>query len=269
VRLPAALERYRLQPAADARAGVDAIRASLRFLSVAPERISLPLLAAVYRAPLGNVDFSVFLAGPSGVFKTALAALCQQHFGAEMDAAALPAHFGSTAGALEELAFAASDALLVVDDFVPVEGAGQGEVRGTAERLFRAVGNRQGRGRMGGAGRLRMPRPPRALLLATGEQVPRGRSLRARLLIVELRPGEVDRSVLSQCQNVAREGQPAAAMAAFLSWIAGRWEELQQRRQARGKGFAEAGSVRPVACAAARRAGGTAKRMGDMAVVCS
>jgi hypothetical protein len=168
-----------------------------------------------------------------GVFKTALAALCQQHFGAEMDAAALPAHFGSTAGALEELAFAASDALLVVDDFVPVEGAGQGEVRSTAERLFRAVGKRQGRGRMGGAGRVRMPRPPHALVLATGEQVPRGRSLRARLLIVELRQGEVDRSVLSQCQNVAREGQPAAAMAAFLSWIAERYEDLQQRRQAR------------------------------------
>ena len=64
--------------------------------------------------------------------------------------------------------------------------------RGAAERLFRAVGNRQGRGRMGGYGRLRLPRPPRALLLATGEEVPRGRSLRARLLIVELRAGEVD-----------------------------------------------------------------------------
>jgi hypothetical protein len=38
---------------------------------------------------------------------------------------------------------------------------------------------------------------------------------------------------LSQCQNVAREGQPAAAMAAFLRWIAERYEDLQKRRQAR------------------------------------
>jgi hypothetical protein len=44
---------------------------------------SFPLLAVVYRAPLGKVDFSLF--------------------GAGMDAIALLAHFGSTANALKEL----------------------------------------------------------------------------------------------------------------------------------------------------------------------
>jgi hypothetical protein len=201
-------------------------------LSLAADRISCPLLAAVYRAALGKVDFSLFLAGPSGVFKTALAALCQQHFGATMDAQALPGHFGSTANALEELAFTARDALLVVDDFVPTGGSGDGELQGTAERLFRAAGNRQGRSRMSGKG-LRSSRPPRALVLATGEQVPRGQSLRARMLIVELRPAEVNRVVLSACQNAARQGQLAAAMGTFLSWMAERYEEVQRRLQAR------------------------------------
>jgi hypothetical protein len=211
VQLSAELERYRMPPPADHQARVSAIRASLSFLSLAPDRISCPLLAAVYRAALGKVYFSLFLAGASGVFKTALAALCQQHFGSEMDAQALPANFGSTANALETLAFTAKDALLVVDDFVPTGGSGDGELQGTAERLFRAAGNHQGRNRMSGNG-LRSLRPPRALLLATGEEVPRGQSLRARMLIVELRPGEVDRSLLSQCQNAARQGQLAAAM---------------------------------------------------------
>ena len=137
VQLAAALERYRMPPPADCKARVGAIRASLGFLSLAADRIGCPLLAAVYRAAFGKVDFSLFLAGPSGVFKTALAALCQQHFGAEMDVHALPAHFGSTANALEELAFQAKDALLVVDDFVPTGGSGDGELQGTAERLFR------------------------------------------------------------------------------------------------------------------------------------
>ena len=43
------------------------------------------------------------LAGPSGAFKTTLVALCQQHFGVEMDARAQPAHFSSTGNALEAL----------------------------------------------------------------------------------------------------------------------------------------------------------------------
>jgi len=229
VQLPAALEHYRMPPPADHHARVSAIRASLSFLSLAPDRISCPLLAAVYRAALGKVDFSLFLAGPSGSFKTALASLCQQHFGAAMDAKALPAHFDSTANALEVLAFTAKDALLVVDDFVPTGGTGDGELQGTAERLFRGAGNRQGRSRMSGSGRLRTPQTPRALVLATGEEVPRGQSLRARMLIVELRPAEVDRALLTECQGSARQGQLAVAMAAFLSWIAGQYEELQRR----------------------------------------
>jgi hypothetical protein len=227
VQLPPELKRYRIPPVTDNGERISAIRSSLRLLSVAPDRISLPLLAAVYRAPLGKVDFSLFLTGPSGAFKTALATLCQQHFGAEMDARDLPGHFGSTGNALEELAFRAKDALLVVDDFVPTEGMHDGRVRETAERLFRAAGNRQGRGRLEGNGRLRPSRPPRALVLATGEEVPRGRSLRARLLIVEIRPGEVNRSVLSACQSAAARGELAGAMAGFLRWIAERYEDLQ------------------------------------------
>ena len=143
---------------------------------MAPDRISFPLLAAVYRAPFGEVDFSVFLTGKTGVFKTALAALCQQHFGAAMDASRLPANFASTANALEGLAFHAKDALLVVDDFAPTGRRGDGELNSIAERLFRATGNQQGRSRLGGNGRLSAPKPPRALVLATGEEVPRGRA---------------------------------------------------------------------------------------------
>ena len=232
VQLPAALAHYQVRPPADAAEGVSAIRAGLRFLCVAPDRISCPLLAAVYRAALGKVDISLFLAGPSGSFKTALASLCQQYFGAAMDAKALPAHFDSTANALEALAFTAKDALLVVDDFVPTGGTGDGELQGTAERLFRGAGNHQGRSRMSGNG-LRSLRPPRALVLATGEEVPRGQSLRARMLIVELRPAEVDRALLTECQSAARQGQLAVAMAAFLSWIAGQYEQLQRRLQTR------------------------------------
>src|SRR6266404_701828 len=85
LQLPIALQHYRLGWAEDRSALVGAVRSSLRCLSVAPDAISFPLLGAVYRAPLGPVDFSMFLTGQTGVFKTALATLCQQHFGAELD----------------------------------------------------------------------------------------------------------------------------------------------------------------------------------------
>jgi len=235
VQLPPALQHYRLRLPADSAELVNAVRASLDCLSVAPDRISIPLLAAVYRAPWGGADFSVFLTGRTGAFKTALAALCQQHFGAAMDAGRLPAHFASTANALEGLAFSTKDALLVVDDFAPTGGVGDGTLEAVAERLFRAAGNLQGRSRMSGSGRVCVPQPPRALVLATGEEVPRGHSLRSRLLIVEVGPGEVNRATLSQCQRAGQEGQLAAAMGAFLVWAAGRYEELQEHRQMRAR----------------------------------
>jgi hypothetical protein len=187
----------------------------------------------VYRAALGPMDFSLFLVGATGRFKTALAALCQQHFGATLDASGLPASFASTGNALEGLVFHAKDALVVVDDFVPSGRPGEGELQRVAERLFRGAGNRQGRSRMGGDGRLRAPQPPRALVLGTGEAVPTGRSLRARLLVVEVGPGDVDRARLSECQRLGGAGWLAAAMGAFVGWMARDYPDKQQRLHAR------------------------------------
>src|ERR1700688_3466353 len=130
-----------MQPSVDSSERAQSIRASLRCLSLTPDRVSFPLLAAVYRAPFGKTDFSMFLEGKTGVFKTALASICQQHYGPAMNAAHLPGHFASTANALEALAFHAKDALLVVDDFAPTGRHGDEGLENIAERLFRALGN--------------------------------------------------------------------------------------------------------------------------------
>ena len=233
VHLSGPLQQFQVAPPADAGDRRRAVRASLLLLSLAPDRITVPLLAGVYRAVLGKVDFSLFLTGPSGAFKTALAALCQQHFGAAMDAGCLPGSFTSTGNALEGLAFAAKDALLVVDDFVPVGGLGDGALQAVAERLFRAAGNYQGRSRMDGHGRLQGGKQPRGLILATGEEVPRGQSLRARLLIVEVGQGEVKRDRLSESQRAAANGDLSQAMGAWLQWLAGRYEEIQRLHRRR------------------------------------
>ena len=54
----------------------------------------------------------------------------------------------------------------MVDDFAPTGRHGDDGLESVAERLFRAVGNQQGRSRMVGNGRLQQSHPPRALLLA-------------------------------------------------------------------------------------------------------
>jgi len=221
IRLPEALTRFALPAPPVGGELRDAIRASLRILDAAPDRITAPLLAAAYRAPLGAADFALHITGETGAMKTTLAALAQQHFGCTMDAAGLPAHWSSTANALEEVAFAAKDAVLVVDDFAP-SGSAQDVQRlhREADRLFRAAGNQAGRQRMRADTTLRPERPPRALIVSTGEEVPRAHSVRARTLLVELRRGGVEQECLTVCQQAAARGACARAMAGYVRWLA-------------------------------------------------
>ena len=78
---------------------VKAVRASLRFLDLGPDRITVPILAAVYRAAAAGADSSGCLTGETGAFKTELAALAQQHYGQGMNSRNLPASWLSTGNA--------------------------------------------------------------------------------------------------------------------------------------------------------------------------
>jgi hypothetical protein len=72
-------------------------------------------------------------------------------------------------------------------------------------------------------GTLRPPKPPRGLVLATGEDVPRGHSVTARLCVVAVRRGDVNLARLSACQRDAAAGVYASAMAGFVGWLAPRY----------------------------------------------
>src|SRR5262249_37166586 len=124
VHLPPALAGFRLPPPPAGGELAAAVRASLdAFDTLGPARVLAPALGAAYRAVLGPSDFTVWVVGPTGSFKTELAAIGQQHFGAGLDARNLPGNWSSTSNALEGIAFAAKDVLLTVDDFVPGGGA--------------------------------------------------------------------------------------------------------------------------------------------------
>jgi hypothetical protein len=228
VRLSGPMNSFDLRTTEDRNILIASVRASLRLCEVGPASICFPILAATYRAAFGGTDFSLHLAGPTGTFKTELAALHQQHFGVKFDSRHLPGSWSSTANSLESLAFQAKDTLLAVDDFAPNgSNADIQRYHAAADRVFRAAGNHAGRGRMDSTTRLRESKPPRCLILSTGEEIPRGQSVRARLLILELSKGGIDLDKLTTCQKDALEGHYIVAMIGFIQWIAGRYEELQ------------------------------------------
>ncbi len=198
-----------------------AVRASLDTLSLTPDAVSVPILGAGYRAVLGDVDFGLHLAGMTGQGKSQLAAIMQQHFGPTLDAHHLPGSWSSTANALEGLAFAGKDVLVAVDDFAP-EGSRHDIDRyhATAARLLRAQGNGSARGRMRADGSLRPDKPPRGMILSTGEDIPKGQSIKARTLILELEPGALNWQRLTEAQRLAASGVYASAMAGFIGWLA-------------------------------------------------
>src|SRR5665213_969926 len=228
VRLSGQMSRYELRLPPSPETLVGAVRASLKLLELGPECISFPLLAATYRSVLGETDFAIHLAGETGAFKSEVAALHQQHFGVSMDRLHLPGNWSSTGNALEALAFSGKDALVVIDDFSPHGNASDvSRYHAAADRVFRAAGNHAGRGRLDSSAKLREPRPPRGLVLSTGEDIPRGHSIRARLLILELAKGMITPVVLTECQAAANAGEYSQAMSAFLQWLASRLDEVR------------------------------------------
>lgn len=233
IELEPQLMRFRLP---DPPSGADlqaAVRASLWMLDVMPRRITLPLYAAIWRAPLGAVDFAIHIAGRSGTGKSELAALAQQHFGAEFTRKNLPGSWDSTMNSLQALAFYAKDAVLIVDDFVPRGSMSDIQrLHRDADRLIRSAGNQQGRGRMNADGSLRHPMWPRGLLISTGEDIPRGASCRARLIVLEADPNDMDWNTLTLCQRDAQAGLYAAAMSGFLRWMAPQMPDMPGRLMA-------------------------------------
>jgi hypothetical protein len=241
VRLPEALRDFCLPDPPEGAELEEAVRATLRLLDLGPDHITIPLGAAPFRAVLGPCDFSVHVHGKTGVFKTELAALKQQHFGRALGARNLPGSWMSTANFSSALLHAAKDALFVIDDFV-LTGS-QSDVQRAqrdADRLFRGQGNNAGRGRMRADTTTRPPMRPRGLPLSTGEETPAGLSLGARILAIHVGPGDIDKQKLTLCQTDAASGLYAGTMAAFLSWVSHRYDEVvgslpEQVRAMRGK----------------------------------
>jgi len=235
--LSGALARFVLpKPPTDEAAGA-AMKASLRLLDLGPMHLTVPLLAATYLAPLCEPledcrpDFVSWFHGPTGAFKSEIAALAESHYG-HFSRQTLPASFTDTANSVERILFAAKDVLTVVDDYHPAHDRREEQAMATnASRLLRGVGNGSGRQRMRADTSLRPSLPPRTLAMATGERLPAGHSTGARLFPIPVSRGDVASDRLSAAQ--AESALYPLAMAAYVQWIARRFDDLRASMKAR------------------------------------
>jgi hypothetical protein len=221
---PGELAHYALPPVRDISA---AVRASLAMLEMG--RIGTALAAATYRAPLAHfrpATCSVWLEGQTGVLKSAITFVAQTHWGAYWRDRA-PANWSGTANSLERLASGAKDALLVIDDFAPVGTSYDIQtLHRTADRLMRAQGNQGGRSRMNPDATLKPTYVPGGQIVGSGEETPRGQSLRARTFQLHVGKDDVDPAKLTQLQDDAAAGLLSEAMAGYVQWLAAQGEEL-------------------------------------------
>lgn len=207
--------------AVDAAVIAEAVRASVALLDVAPLTVTAPLLGAVYRAPLPLLpETSAYVVGPSGSLKSAASAVALQHYGRRLDARNFPANWTFTGNALEAIAHQLANVLLIVDDYAPQSADDPRRLATAADRIFRGAANSAGRGRLRPDGTRRPERPPRAQIAATGEDVPPGESLRARLTVATVDAGAIDVGKLTEAQQRAASGVYELAMAGYVRFLA-------------------------------------------------
>lgn len=230
------LSRYRLPPPPPREQLAGVVRASLAQLRLVNDDVAAVQLARIYGPPLApwlRLDFGFFVGGRTGTFKTEFAALAMAHYG-DWSARALPENWETTENAMMLKAFAVKDALLEIDDYNPQGTASDQLALGRkADRVFRGLANASGRGRLTSDIKLRRSYFPRGTVSASGEDLPPGRSLRARLWLLELQPHTVELDILTECQRHASAGRLAAAMAGYVQWLASRADRLSASLPAR------------------------------------
>lgn len=223
---PDGLSRYMLviEPSGDPKVP---IQKSIDFLNVAPLEVSIPLWTAMYLAPLTEIvpqasAFTLWIAARSGSYKSVLTALALSHFG-NFDYQTLPAKWTGTANRLEELLFLAKDLPLPIDDYAPAaDQNAKNKQEQAVERIVRSQGDRVSRVRM-----YAPPRPPRGLLITSGEELTSGYSRTARILYVELEKSTVELPLLTEAQN--EQYFYCEAMTLYIDWIRRNWKELAGR----------------------------------------
>lgn len=210
-----------------------AVKASLRIFDLVPISVAAPIISSIYRAPLDHlepIDYSLFMVGGSGGFKSEIAALAMAHWGKGFKRKTLPGDIITTPNENEKRLYFLKDGLFVYDDYlednppIPIV-----QMRNNLNRIIRSVGNRAARGRMTSA----KTYYPRSQVLITAEVIPeginakKGISSMARIFVINNIKGTADVDVLTEMQGYAASGLLSAAMFYYIQWLSSRIDEWE------------------------------------------
>ena len=208
------------------------LETSLSFLDIGSKAVTIPLWCMVYLAPLTTIlnpqpNFSGYLFGQSGTFKTTAALLALCHFGNFTGAESL-SNFDDTVGILEKRAFTLKDTLHVIDDYHPSANRKAAESKeAVAQRMIRGYSNRTARGRLNSDMTERGRYEPRGMMLMTAEEQPTLESTLARVCIIEVNESALDRDKLTMIQKKA-ELLPWA-MTSYINWILENMADIKKK----------------------------------------
>ena len=223
------LQRYALPLKSSSEELESGINASLDFLKLAEFRVSMPLFAATYASiifsEIEDHFASLYLLGPTGSRKTAIAVSALNHHGNFTSDELFT--FNDTHGSLEVASYILKDTLMLVDDFYPTrDRQNQQRMISTFESLTRSAGNRSGKGRLKSNLSLQHTYYPRGLVIFTGEDLNGATSALARLMLVKVENGDINLEKLSNLQK--KHHYLPHATADFFRW----WRDHRESAQA-------------------------------------
>lgn len=177
-----------------------------------PDWVHVPLYAYVFLTPLNDMlrqkgkepNFSLYIIGKTGTFKSSISKVLLCFFGKYNYADTAPITFFDTENTMEKKLAIGADIPLLADDRRPTNNYRDKITYESKEKALSAyIGDRVGRGRMNADGSSRKTYIPRSNLIVTAEEayVNIGGSSIARAISVELEQGTIDFNGLQNLQE--------------------------------------------------------------------
>lgn len=210
---------------------VEAVRASLGLCTLAASHVVIPALAAQYRAPLTaflKPDFVLWFAGVTGTGKSAINGHCMRHWGPNWAYNKLKLSWSSTANSLKMSLNVQKDVPAVIDNYIPADNdRANDSIMQKCKDILQSIGDQASKGKLKRNSEAMPDRPPRGLVIVTGEDMPRGQSTVGRTFLVSVNRGDVSLDDIIMYPEAKAELLPHA-MRAYIDWIAANWDTLKK-----------------------------------------
>jgi hypothetical protein len=196
---------------------------NLRDVSSVHPFIGTLLIASMFRPILSifdRTDYSIWLVGLSGAFKSSIAALVMNFYGKEFTVNSMPANWIDTLASLEEKMGLVRHAPLCIDDYLE-EGPHSSDYVTKAHSLIRMTGDGTIKGKMQSSKELKSGDLLTALPLITAELLPRQLESSAlnRCILCPVLEGEILPETLTRLQGLAHRGAYLQIASNFIQYV--------------------------------------------------